>query len=305
MKSIFSIGSKQTDLEIFKYVDDKDIVNVCLINKAANGLLSEEKYWLQRFFHFYKKYLEGVNYKAYKGNKSWKEYYIDITRRLKTPFPHYESALALAERRFEFITLLENFHNIKRVKAIMARDGDLVECYYTRDGKNKGIKEGAYFQITLPEGENKSKLNYMIVSKIPNRIEEHYKADIKQFFREFENGILTHEKLYESNELVKETKCNKNGLRIYEEIRKGETSIIREWFINGNIKSESCYKRGKKHGISYRWKKSGEKSVKYYDKGKIVPSPEERKAQRLAEKAYADEIKRQADLEKKRGHIVL
>ena len=298
MKSFFSIGSKQTDLEIFKYVDDRDILSLCLVNKSANKILNDDTYWLQRFFYFYQKYLKKVNYKEYKTGKSWKQYYIDITKRLKDPFPYYASAIAFTERRFDVLTLLENFHNIKRVKPIMRRKGNTIECYYVRTDKDRDKedrdKEGPYFKVDLPYYDNKSSLNYMIVSKFPNRLEENYISGVIQSAREFFNSVMISERIYEDDDLVKETIWNKKGAKIREEIYQDEKSVVKEWYVNGSIKSESVYKRGKKHGISYRWKKNGEKSIKYYFMGIITESPEETQARIV-------ELKRQAQLERLKG----
>ncbi len=297
MKSIFSIGSKQTDLEIFKYVDDKDIVNVCLINKEANGLINEEKYWLQRFFHFYKRYLEGVNYKAYKGNKSWKEYYIDITRRLKTPYPHYESALALADKRFDALYMIRNFYDIKG-KGVIMRAKDSVEYYYTRTGKGNGIKEGPYVKINLPSVSEKTELNYQIISKFPTRIEENYKNGDIQSSSEIIDNIKLSESLYEDGEIKKIINWNKKGIKIYEEIYNGSRSDVTEWFVTGEIKCEKHFDEGKKDGIWYRWNKKGDKTTKYFREGKpveYIPTAEER----AADDEYIAEMEKQLELEKK------
>ena len=300
MKSIFSSGSKQTDLEIFKYVDDKDIVNVCLINKATNKLLSEDKYWLQRFFYFYKKYLKDVNFRSYKVNKTWKEYYIDITRKLKNPFPYYQSAMALAERRMDVLYILQNYHGAK-VKGIITYDEeDNIEYYCTRNGKMSGIKEGPYCSLNLPANSNKSDLNYQIISKFPTRQEKIYRDGIKQSSAEFINNIKIIENIYEDEELKRVTKWNKKGVKIYEEIHDGMICDVTEWFVSGDIKCEKHFDEGKKDGIWYRWNKKGEKSTKYFRDGKkveYIPTAQER----ADDAAYLAELLEQVERERKMG----
>ena len=298
MKSFFSIGSKQTDMEIFKYVDDRDILSLCLVNKSANKILNDDTYWLQRFFYFYQKYFKDVNYKEYKTEKSWKQYYIDITKRIKFPFPYYASAIAFSERRFDVLSLLENFYNIKRVKGVAVRKGDNIVCYYTRNGKFDGIKEGLCLKVKLPEINNKTDLSYHIVSKFPDRIEEYYNAGVIEHSLQFINNIKVSESIYENGDLSKLTKWNKKGVKIYEETYNGIKCNITKWFVSGDMKSETHYDDGKKDGIWYRWNKNGEKFTKYFRDGKAVeyiPTAEESAADDL----YIAEMEKQVELQKK------
>ena len=297
MTSVFLIGSKQTDLEIFKYIDDIDIVNVCLVNKSLNKVLNDDKYWLQRFFYFYQKYLKDVNLKTYKMGKTWKQYYIDITRKLKNPYPYYTSAMAFTERRIDVLTLLENFYGIKSVRGVIARKGDTIQCYYTRNGEINGIKEGPCVRVALPEKNNKSVLNYYIVSKLSDRIEEYYNADIIQNSSEFVDHIKLSETIYENGDVLKVTKWNKKGVKIHEEIYDGTICNVTKWFVSGDIKSETHYDNGEKDGIWYYWNRNGEKTTKYFRDGKPVDYVSTAQ-ERANDEAYLAELIQEENIDK-------
>ena len=42
-------GQRDTDLLILDKLDDKDLLNVCLVNKEARKLCSYEPFWINRF----------------------------------------------------------------------------------------------------------------------------------------------------------------------------------------------------------------------------------------------------------------
>ncbi len=271
MKTLFSCGSKQTDLEIFKYINDADIKSVCLLNKHANQILNEEKYWIQRFFYIYGSFINNLDVKKFKIGKSWKQYYIDVTSYIKSPFPYYSMAIATSLNRIDIFEILRNMVKIKPVKGVLKRTGGAIECYYTRDGKIEGIKEGPYFKVDLPKKNEKGNLSYEVVSVFPERIKEDYKEGMMQSSEEFINDIKISEKIFQDEELVRWTKWNKKGVKIYEETIEENVSYINKWFVSGSIKLKSEYLNGKRNGIWYHWSKTGEETKKFYSHGKEVP----------------------------------
>ena len=301
MKSVFSIGSKQTDMEIFKYIGDRDIANVCLVSKSVNKLLNEDKYWLQRFFYIYKRYLKNVNINIYKQEKTWKQYYVDITTQIKTDFPYYSSAMALTQRRFDLIEILKNKFGAEPVQGLMTRDGNFIECYYTRNGKPTGTKEGPYFEVRLPEKDNNTVLDYDMISVFPYRTKKLYISDNIQYSLQFIENVKISEVLYENGNIISTTNWNRKGIKVYSEIINQHKKEIKEWFGNGDIKSECYYVHGKKDGVWYRWDKNGNKTSKYYDNGKAILTPAEKRAQVESEKAYENELQKLVDIERKNG----
>ena len=72
-------GNKDTDRLILNKLDDKDLVNFCLSNKAANNFCNQDQtFWRDRVFSRFGLPYELAN--KYKGEKSWSEYYIDLQK---------------------------------------------------------------------------------------------------------------------------------------------------------------------------------------------------------------------------------
>ena len=270
MKTLFSIGIKQTDFEIFKYKDDKDIVNVCQVSKYANKLLNEEKFWIARFFHVYGKYIGKNNIKTFKNNISWKQYYIDVSKYIKMKFPYYSSALALSRNRYDVLQVLVNMLKIKNVKPVI-QTMDSVNYFYTRDGTENGIKEGIYYTVAYEDVEHFEAINPVIICKVPDRKEKVYNNNIIQSAVKYSQNKKIYEKIYQDEEAIKIFRYNKHEIKVFEEITEDRHTSIREWFMNGDIKSESLYFDNKKNGIWNKWNKKGEKITKYYSDGKLVP----------------------------------
>ena len=68
---------KDITYKITENLDDKDIINLSLINKYHNKILNEEEYWRRRFFTKFKNILpDEVN--IYKEN--WKKYYFLVNK---------------------------------------------------------------------------------------------------------------------------------------------------------------------------------------------------------------------------------
>jgi len=272
MKSIFSNGIKQTDYEIFNYLDDKDIKNICLLNKYANQIVNENDFWIQRFFHKYGKYVKNINIKNYQfGKKNWKEYYIDVYKYITNPFPYYSSAMALFSERYDVLSIIENVLKINNVKKVIVKhpEENKFEYYYTRDGEIDGVKEGYHYTFNLDEIKYLN-FDHLSISRKGNKTEKLYKNGIILSSTVYENKIKIMEITYEKNE-SKTVKWNKKGIKIYEEKEFNCQKHIKEWFVDGKIKCEKFYHNEKKTGTWTRWNKKGGKNEKYYINDKLKP----------------------------------
>jgi hypothetical protein len=67
-------GNIDCDLEILKYLSDKELLSQCSVNKYANKLCYSESFWVTRFINKY-----GKNKMIYKPeNMTWRQFYLNI-----------------------------------------------------------------------------------------------------------------------------------------------------------------------------------------------------------------------------------
>jgi hypothetical protein len=271
MKSIFCKGIKQTDYEIFKYIDDKDIRSICLLNRYANQIINEDNFWLERFFYKYGEYIENVDIKKFRHGKNWRDYYIDVYKYINDPFPYYSSAMASFFKRYDVLSIFENMLKIENVKNVIVKhkEENELEYFYTRDGTSDGIKEGYHYTFYLDELTDLN-FNYLFISRKTNKTEKIYKNGniLSKIVYENKNKIL--EIIY-GNKGINTIKWNKKGVKIYEENDFNGQKQIKEWFVDGKIKSEKFYHNDKKTGTWLKWNKKGEKIEKYYLNDKLKP----------------------------------
>ena len=285
MNSVFEYGIKQTDIEIFKHVDDKDIKNLCIVNRRINSLLNEDKFWIQRFFHVYGKFLKNLDVKKYKIGKTWKEYYIDTRSYVKTVFPYYSSARALLKNRQDILEVLQNFHEIRNVKNVTVKNDEEVEYYFTRDGSFDDIKEGKYFKVSqevikkmlVENKELRHNSTFDIVSQAPNRLQSIFKNGELTKTSTFRKNVKIYEEVHMLEKKIYTTWSSK-GTMIKQRIVTNDKEHHQEWFATGNKKCQKEYRNGKKNGIWKKWNKTGQEIVSYYSDGRkalFIPSQEE------------------------------
>jgi antitoxin component YwqK of YwqJK toxin-antitoxin module len=285
MNSVFKYGIKQTDIEIFKHVDDKDIKNLCIVNHSINSLLNEDKFWIQRFFHVYGKFLKNFDVKKYKNNQTWKEYYIDTRSYIKSDFPYYSSAQALMRNRQDILEVLQNFHKIKNVKNVVVKNDQEVEYYFTRDGSFNGIKEGKYFKVfqevikkmLVKNKELRNRPTVDIVSKAPDRLQSIFKNGELTKTSTYRKNIKIYEEVHTLEKKIYTTWSSK-GTMLKQRIVTHNIEHHQEWFATGNRKCQKEYRDGKKNGIWKKWNKNGEEIVSYYTDGRktlFIPTQEE------------------------------
>ena len=71
-------GNKDVDMMILSKLNDVDLVNTCQVNKMANEVCNDQKFWLNRILSKFPINLEVLT--KYKGDRSWSDYYIDLRR---------------------------------------------------------------------------------------------------------------------------------------------------------------------------------------------------------------------------------
>lgn len=68
-------GNKDADLEIMKNLDDRSLLNLCLVyNRYVNELCSNNDFWRNRFIEIFGS--KAANYKPV--NRTWKQHYLTV-----------------------------------------------------------------------------------------------------------------------------------------------------------------------------------------------------------------------------------
>lgn len=81
-------GNKDTNLSILERLNDTDLANVCQVNREAKKLCNDENFWLKRTLNKFRELGSLDKLKEYKGNRTWKEYYIFLINFLEN---YYEN----------------------------------------------------------------------------------------------------------------------------------------------------------------------------------------------------------------------
>ncbi len=80
-------GNKDVDRKILNNLDDKDLVNVCQVNKKAQSLCNDQVFWMNRVFLKFG-YVGGDILRKHKKNRTWSEYYIKDLRKINSTNAH-------------------------------------------------------------------------------------------------------------------------------------------------------------------------------------------------------------------------
>ena len=94
-------GIRDLDHIILNQLEDKDLVNICLVNKAAQKLCNDQTFWFNRILSrfpnippevFVKNRVDRSWSEYYivknRGDRSWSEYYIEDLRKINQK-PNY------------------------------------------------------------------------------------------------------------------------------------------------------------------------------------------------------------------------
>ena len=76
-------GNKDIDRKILNNLEDKDLVNVCQVNKKAQSICNDQVFWMNRVFLRFG-YVGGDVLRSNKGNRTWSEYYIKDLRKINS-----------------------------------------------------------------------------------------------------------------------------------------------------------------------------------------------------------------------------
>ena len=74
-------GNKDVDLKILNNLEDKDLVNLCSVNRYSRRLCNDEYFWLNRILKKFP-YLSLEMLKQYKKDRRWADYYIKDLRKV-------------------------------------------------------------------------------------------------------------------------------------------------------------------------------------------------------------------------------
>ena len=82
-------GNRDVDMEIMQQLDDRDLINLCLIDQNSRNICNTEMFWMNRVLRkisdsVLRKFpdLDLEIAKLYKGDRTWKDYYIKDLRRV-------------------------------------------------------------------------------------------------------------------------------------------------------------------------------------------------------------------------------
>ncbi len=77
-------GNKDVDRKILNNLEDKDLVNLCQVNKKAQSLCNDQVFWMNRVFLKFG-YVGGDVLRTNKGtDRTWSEYYIKDLRKINS-----------------------------------------------------------------------------------------------------------------------------------------------------------------------------------------------------------------------------
>ena len=135
------------DIKIINNLSDKELINICLVNKYAYNLCNNDNLWLRRFMQRYGKYFSVEEILKWKADNSWKNYYLWLSSNINDEFPYYISAKATELGREDILKLLPPIRGIKNVKEVIANypSGQIETKYYIRVG-DIPMKEGRALQ---------------------------------------------------------------------------------------------------------------------------------------------------------------
>ena len=101
-------GIKDQDIIILKLLSDKDLINVCAVNKYLNTLCQDDNFWMNRTVDRYGEYLgKGfeIKDKYISDGTSWKDYYLWLSG-LLTGNKTLASKIAIENNRKDLSILL-------------------------------------------------------------------------------------------------------------------------------------------------------------------------------------------------------
>ena len=100
-------GIKDLDYVILNELEDRDLVNICQVNKEASKLCDDQTFWLNRIVTKFPNVLSEVLVKNKKG-RSWADYYIKDLRLLNSKDPNEILIDGAAEGKEDWVMIALN-----------------------------------------------------------------------------------------------------------------------------------------------------------------------------------------------------
>lgn len=151
-------GTPDTDLLILREMSDKNLINVCAVNKYVHSLCNNESFWLSRVLSRYGKALGSareIKEKYVPDGTSWKEYYFWVSDFLNG---NEDIAYQIAfEHNREDLQILLDVPPLKPDIHAPAPDFFRAPHYITVDLKN--FLRYGNFGLSNPNDPNSSPLN--------------------------------------------------------------------------------------------------------------------------------------------------
>ena len=108
-------GNKNLDMEILNRLEDRDLVNICLVNQYTNQLCQNKYFWINRIKKKFP-YLDLEIMKKYKKDRSWADYYIHDLRRFAV-FANQKPKIPLGSVTGRLDQLIIELHRQNRLNA--------------------------------------------------------------------------------------------------------------------------------------------------------------------------------------------
>ena len=207
MKSTFT-GIRDLDIEILNRLEDKDLISFCAADKYAKTICDSETFWSRRTIEKYGKYLSLDFMKKFKNNKTWAEYYVEVTKILNSATPEHEAARALENGRSDIVELLKRIKHI-HVEYVEIMQEDLYESYFLtrKEGDMYLRKQGKYVMESDNERMEGQYLNGFKIGKWFS-MERDGTYAVNQYYN---NGFLKSHELWHGNTLLEREYYDKNG----------------------------------------------------------------------------------------------
>jgi hypothetical protein len=107
-------GNKNVDMLLLNKMNDETLTNVCLVNKYVYSLCQDDNFWFKRFLDKFQKGYDNLEeIKKWKGEATWKEYYLWMSDLLDTPYPYFVATSAFNTGRDDVLKLLDRFYDVR------------------------------------------------------------------------------------------------------------------------------------------------------------------------------------------------
>ena len=122
----FLTGNKDVDNLILEQLEDKELLQICLVDKYANHLCNNDSFWKKRFIDKYGK----ANLKYNSSNTHWKKFYLSILS-----FPNL------------------SYSNLTEEEKIMMPDVNrFLKAKHNTNNSNNSNNDMDFIIVNLPEG---------------------------------------------------------------------------------------------------------------------------------------------------------